>query len=87
MNRPNPKTISPPMQIGTLRMRKAVLEFLRFERDQAVTELNQLERGEREIFRLLDNDRTNITEQAVIATAARVDRFEEIIARFEAGLG
>ncbi|HVY87349.1 MAG TPA: hypothetical protein VG942_00670 [Hyphomonadaceae bacterium] len=68
-------------------MRKAVLEFLRFERDQAVTELNQLERGEREIFRLLDNDRTNITEQAVIATAARVDRFEEIIARFEAGLG
>lgn len=45
-----------------------------------------MEQGEREIFQIRTRDRTNITPQAVKEAAARVDRFEEFIARWEAGL-
>jgi hypothetical protein len=69
-------------------MRQATLQFLRRERDELRLDIGLLEAGRREVIDLDGGGkRQNITLRALGDLLARLGRFEELIAAYEARLG
>jgi hypothetical protein len=67
-------------------MKKATLQFLRFEREELRADIGLLETGQREVIEVSSAGRRNVTLRAVARLLDRLGRFEEIIAAYEAGL-
>jgi hypothetical protein len=66
-------------------MKRAVLEFLKQERDLVAGELRVLREGERRIVHINSGEH-DITPQVAAEAEARWLRFEEIIAAYESGV-
>jgi len=68
-------------------VRKATLQFLRIERDELRMDIGFLEAGRREIMEVAAGARRNVTSSILAHLLARLGRFEELIAAYEARLG
>lgn len=68
-------------------MRKATLQFLHIERDELRMDIGFLEAGRREIMEVAAGARRNVTSSILAHLLARLGRFEELIAAYEARLG
>jgi hypothetical protein len=65
-------------------MRKATLQFLHREREDLRADIGLLQSGQREIVEVSSANRTNITARYVERLLERLNRFEEMIAAYEA---
>ena len=67
-------------------MKKVTLKFLQRERDDLRSDIGLLETGRREIIDVGPDGRRNVTLRALASLLARLGRFEELIAAYEAGV-
>jgi hypothetical protein len=65
-------------------MRKATLQFLHSEREDLRADIGLLQSGQREIVEVSSANRNNITARYVERLLERLNRFEEMIAAYEA---
>jgi hypothetical protein len=71
--------------VGERRLKRAILDFLKRERDAIAEELRQLQAGERQVIHL-NSGSHDITENVTDEIEARLLRFEELIAASESGV-